>query len=102
MSGQILVFGPFISLLFYATCYRLKIKDQLLRTHLFIFAGTLIFFLISSFKNTVEAHWTLIAAPSFMTLFMALIANGTEKYQRLFRKFAIANIIIILLARVLF
>lgn len=102
LLGQILVFGPFISLLFYATCYRLKIKDQLLRTHLFIFTGTLIFFLISSFKNTVEAHWTLIAAPSFMTLFMALIINGMHKYQRLVRKFAIANIIIILLARVLF
>lgn len=102
LLGQILVFGPFISLLFYATCYKLKIKDQLLRTHLFIFSGTLIFFLISSFKNTVEAHWTLIAAPSFMTLFMALVINGTQKYQAIFKKFAIANIIIILVARVLF
>jgi len=102
LLGQILVFGPFISLLFYATCYRLKIKDQLLKTHLFIFGGTLIFFLISSFKNTVEAHWTLIAVPSFMTLFMSLIISGTQKYQRLFQKFAIANITVILLARVLF
>lgn len=102
LSGQILVFGPFISLLFYATCYRLKIKDQLLRTHLFIFAGTLVFFLISSFKNTVEAHWTLIAVPSFMTLFMALLSDGSAKYQLLFRKFAMANIAIILLARILF
>ncbi len=102
LSGQLLVFGPFISLLFYATCYKLKIKDQLLRTHLFIFAGTLIFFLISSFKNTVEAHWTLIAVPSFISLFMWLIVNGTAKYRKTFQKFALANIIIILLARVLF
>lgn len=102
LSGQLLVFGPFISLMFYVTCYKLRIRDQLLRAHLFIFAGALTFFLISSFKNTVEAHWTLIAVPSFITLFMWLLVNGTEKYRAIFRKLAIANIAVILLARVLF
>ncbi|WP_346237110.1 ArnT family glycosyltransferase [Niabella insulamsoli] len=102
LLGQILVFGPFISLLFYATCYKLKIREQLIKTHLFIFAGTLIFFFISSFKNTVEAHWTLIAVPSFITLFMALLTDATDRYIKLFQKFAIANIAIILLARILF
>lgn len=102
LAGQILVFGPLISLFFYATCYKLKIKDQLIKTHLFVFVGTLAFFLFSSFKNTVEAHWTLIAVPSFMTLLMHLINNGTEKYQRVFYKFAIVNISLILLARLLF
>lgn len=102
LGGQILVFGPLISLFFYATCYKLKIKDQLIRTHLFVFVGTLVFFLVSSLKNTVEAHWTLIAVPSFLVLLMHLVMNGTEKYQRVFYKFAIVNIMLILLARVLF
>lgn len=102
LLGQLLVFGPIISLLFYATCYKLKITNKLLRAHVFIFAGTLLFFFISSFKNTVEAHWTLIATPSYITLFLWLILNGTYKYQRLFKKLAIINIAIILIARILF
>lgn len=102
LLGQLLVFGPFISLLFYATCYKIKIRGKLLRAHVFIFSGTLIFFLVSSFKNTVEAHWTLIATPSYITLFLWLIINGTTKYQQLFKKFAIANIALILIARILF
>ena len=102
LLGQLLVFGPFISLLFYATCYKLKIKDKLLRAHLFIFFGTLLFFMLSSFKNTVEAHWTLIATPSYISLFMWLIVNGTDKYRKLFQKLAIINITVILIARILF
>lgn len=102
LLGQLLVFGPFISLLFYATCYKIKIQNKLLRAHAFVFAGTLIFFLISSFKNTVEAHWTLIGTPSFIVLFLWLLNNGTPKYQRIFKKLAIANIALILLARILF
>ncbi|ANH83640.1 4-amino-4-deoxy-L-arabinose transferase [Niabella ginsenosidivorans] len=102
LLGQILIWGPLISLLFYASVFKLKIKDKLMRAHLFMFAGTLGFFLFSSFKNTVEPHWTLIAGISYIALFLSLIINGTEKFRKLFLKTAYINIVLILLARIIF
>jgi len=102
LLGQILIWGPLISLLFYASVFKLKIRDALMRAHLFMFAGTLIFFLFSSFKNTVEPHWTMIAGVSYVALFLSLIINGSEKFRRLFLKTAYFNIGLILLARILF
>ncbi|WP_018628240.1 ArnT family glycosyltransferase [Niabella aurantiaca] len=102
LLGQILIWGPLISLLFYAAVFKLKIRDKLMRAHLFMFAGTLLFFLLSSFKNTVEPHWTMIAGISYVALFLSLIINGSATFQRLFFKFACSNIGLILLARILF
>ncbi|MBZ4188405.1 glycosyltransferase family 39 protein [Niabella beijingensis] len=101
LLGQLLIWGPLISLLFYASVFKLKIKDRLLRAHVFMFAGTIGFFLFSSFKNTVEPHWTMIAGVSYVALFLSLLENGTEKFRRLFTKVAYWNIGLILLARIL-
>lgn len=102
LLGQILIWGPLISLLFYASVFKLKIRDVLMRGHLFMFTGTLVFFLFSSFKNTVEPHWTMIAGISYVALFLSLITNGSEKFRSLFLKTAYCNIGLILLARILF
>lgn len=102
LLGQILIWGPLISLVFYVSVFKLKIQDRLMRAHLFTFAGTLGFFLFSSFKNTVEPHWTLIAGISYVALFLSLILNGTEKFRSLFLKVAYVNIALILLARIIF
>ncbi|MGJ7031815.1 ArnT family glycosyltransferase [Niabella hirudinis] len=102
LLGQVLIWGPLISLLFYASVFKLKIRDALMRAHVFMFAGTLIFFLFSSFKNTVEPHWTMIAAISYIALFLSLAVNGRPKFQRLLLKTAWCNIGLILLARILF
>ncbi|MCF3111476.1 glycosyltransferase family 39 protein [Niabella sp. CC-SYL272] len=102
LLGQILIWGPLISLLFYASIFKLKIRGALMRAHLFMFAGTLGFFLFSSFKNTVEPHWTMIAGISYIALFLSLVDNRSEKFRRLFLKIAWCNIGLILLARILF
>ena len=102
LSGQLLVWGPIISLFFFYHIFKIKIKDKLLRAHFFTFVGVLLFFLFSSFKNNVEPHWTLIAGISFVTLFMQLLADGSEKLRRNFRRFCYVNIALIILARILF
>ncbi len=100
--GQLLIWGPVISLLFFFKLVTVKIKDQLSRAHLFNFGGVLLFFVLSSFKNTVEPHWTLIAGVSYVVLFLTILKYGTSKLRRIFLKMAYANIGLILLARVLF
>lgn len=100
--GQLLIWGPIISLLFFFKVISVRVKDKLSRAHLFNFSGVLLFFVVSSFKNTVEPHWTLIAGVSYIVLFMTLIRNSSYKFRTLFLKLAYVNIGLILLARVLF
>ena len=100
--GQLLIWGPLISLLFFYNIRRVKATDKLMRAHLFNFIGVVLFFVLSSFKNNVEPHWTLIAGVSYVVLFLSLIKNGNLKFRKVFLKTACANIGLILLARVLF
>ncbi len=102
ISGQLLIWGPLVSLLFYLKVFRLKKEDLLGRAHQFTFIGTLAFFLFSSFKNNVQPHWTLVGGVSFVYLFLQLLHRGTDKLRRIFIRLAIANIILIVVARVLF
>lgn len=102
ISGQLLIWGPLISLLFYFKLFRLKKEDLLGRAHQFTFLGTLAFFLFSSFKNNVQPHWTLVGGVSFVYLFLQILDRGTDKLRRIFLRLAIANIILIVIARILF
>lgn len=102
ISGQLLIWGPLVSLLFYFKLFPLKKEDLLGRAHQFTFLGTLAFFLFSSFKNNVQPHWTLVGGVSFVYLFLQLLHRGTEKLQRIFLRLALANIILIVIARILF
>lgn len=100
--GQLLIWGPVISLLFFFKIFTVRVKDRLTRAHLFNFAGVLLFFVFSSFKNTVEPHWTLIAGVSYVVLFLTLLRYGTYKLRKVFMRMAYINIALIILARVLF
>ena len=100
--GQLLIWGPIISLLFFFKFFTVKVKDKLTRAHLFNFSGVLLFFVVSSFKNTVEPHWTLIAGVSYVVLFLTIINSGSQKLRKVFLRMAYINIVLILLARVLF
>ena len=100
--GQLLVWGPVISLLFYWYIRKIRPVDKLVRAHLFNFAGVLLFFFLSSFKNNVQPHWTLVAAPSYIVLFLWLLQYGNNKFRRLFLRLCYTNIAIIIIARILF
>lgn len=98
--GQLLVFGPFTTVVALVLFVKRKIKgDVYFRAHSFTFFGVLIFFLLSSFTKNIEPHWTLIAGISFVVLVMQLLEYPVEKFKRIFFWLAAANIFLILIAR---
>lgn len=101
LLGQLLVWGPFIGLFFFINAYKIKIENKYIKAHVFNFFGVLLFFLASSFKNSVEPHWTLVAGSSFITLFLVILSSS-EKLTRYFTITAIINLIIIITARIFF
>ncbi|MFT4093954.1 MAG: glycosyltransferase family 39 protein [Niabella sp.] len=102
LLGQLLVWGPVISIFFYISLHKIKTKDKLVRAHLFNFTGILSLFFLSSFRNNVQPHWTLVAGTSFVVLFMYLIVNGTDTFRRAFLTLCYINIALILITRILF
>ncbi len=100
--GQLLIWGPLTSLLFYGSLLRLRKGDMLVRAHQFTFFGILLLFLLSSFKNSVQPHWTLVAGISFVVLFLGLLTDGTARYRKIFFRLAVVNIILIGIVRILF
>jgi hypothetical protein len=96
------VWGPIISLPFYFGLFKITIKGKLIRAHFFTFTGVLLFFLLSSFKNGPEPHWTLIAGVSFVVLFMELINQGSPRFRKVIMTLCKVNIGLILVARILF
>lgn len=102
LLGQILVWGPVISILFFINLYKIKITDKYLKAHLYNFTGVLILFLFSSFKNNVQPHWTLVAGSSYIVLFMQLLHNRSSNFRKNFIRLSYVNVIIIIAARLLF
>jgi hypothetical protein len=100
--GQLLIFGPFTTLVALIVLLKRKFSnDPYFRSHVFTFFGVLIFFLFSSFKKNVEPHWTLVVGVSFLVLVLDLLDRSSEKFKKAFFGLAAANIVLILLARIL-
>jgi Dolichyl-phosphate-mannose-protein mannosyltransferase len=100
--GQLLIFGPFTAIVVIILFLKRKIKGAIyFRSHVFTFFGVLIFFLLSSFKKNIEPHWTLTAGISFVVLTMNLLEGSTAAFKKIFFGLAIANILLILIARIL-
>lgn len=102
LLGQLLVWGPIISIFFYVHLRKIKSRNPLIRAHLFNFLGILMLFLFSSFRNNVQPHWTLVGGTSFVVLFMFLIQQGTPRFRKTFFTLCYINIGIIIVARILF
>ena len=100
--GQLLILGPFTTIVALIFLIKKKLKvDVYFRAHVFTFFGVLIFFLLNSFQKNIEPHWTLIAGISFVVLVMYLLGQSTEKFRKIFLRLAIANLVLIIAARVL-
>lgn len=100
--GQLLILGPFTTIV--AIIFLLKKRmrsDVYFRAHVFTFFGILLFFLLNSFKKNIEPHWTLTAGISFVVLVLDLLERSTDKLRKIFFRLATANIILIVLVRVL-
>lgn len=97
--GQLFIWGLLTTIPALYWIVRRKTNDLYLRAHQFTFWGILIVFLIMSFRSSIEPHWTLAAGISFVVLLQYTLANGTKKWQDLFRVLAIINITLLLAAR---
>jgi len=59
LGGQLIFYGPFIGFFLYWAPFRIKTKDIFEKALKYTCFGTLIFFLIVTFKGRVEVNWTL-------------------------------------------
>ena len=100
LLAQILLGGPLIGWFMYRCAVKYSGTDLFIRAVRFNFYGILVFFLISTLKGRVEAHWTLLAFPSLLILsYLYLVTRKIPKWAE---KLAVANILLILVVRILF
>lgn len=103
IAGQLLIWGPFTAIPALYFLFNGKRKHTLYeRAHLFTFLGVLLFFFVSSFRSTIEPHWTLVAGPSFVVLLHAVLADAPVKRRKYVSALLGITIFLILLLRILF
>ncbi len=90
------VTGPIVFLLF-SVLY--KPKNQFQKTLKYNVIGTFIFFLISSFKETVNVHWTAIAWPSMLCL-SYLYIRELKANKKLVTGILAVNLIVVVILRI--
>lgn len=99
LLAQLALAGPLVGWFLYRSAAVLKTQDGFIRALKFNFYGIFIFFLFSTLKGRVEAHWTL---PAMLCLFMlAYVALADKPVAKWFERLAIANIFLVLLVRLI-
>ena len=99
LIAQLALAGPLIGWYLYKSVLVTKAGDAFLRALKFNCIGVFIFFLLSTFKGRVEAHWTLPAMLClFMLAYVAILQKGVPKW---FEKVAIINIVLVVLVRLI-
>lgn len=97
LLAQLALAGPLVGWFLYQAAVRLKTEDAFIRAVKVNFYGIFIFFLFSTLKGRVEAHWTL---PGMLCLFILayvfIAKKGTPKW---FERLAMVNIALIILTR---
>jgi len=97
LLAQLLLAGPLTGWFLYRKAAMRKSSDGFLRAVKFNFFGIFVFFLISTLKGRVEAHWTL---PGMLCLFiLAYIALAQEKERRWLGALLVVNIALVALVR---
>ena len=95
IGEQAAVTGP-IMLLLFSLLY--KPKNQFQKTLKFNVAGIFLFFLLSSFKENVNVHWTAIAWPPMLCLAYLYIEN-LKKYRKLTFGLLLTNLLLVIILR---
>lgn len=97
--AQLALAGPLVGWMMYKSAASLKTSDPFLRALKYNFYGIFIFFLFSTLKGRVEAHWTL---PGMLCLMMmAYIYMAEKTVPKWFERLAIVNIALIIVVRLL-
>lgn len=99
LLAQLALAGPLIGWFLYKVAVRLKTEDAFIRAVKVNFYGVFIFFLFSTLKGRVGAHWTL---PGMICLFiLAYVYLAGKEIPKWFTKLAVINIAMILLVRII-
>src|SRR5215217_6380572 len=99
LLAQLALAGPLIGWFLYKSAALLKSKDSFVRALKFNFFGIFIFFLFSTLKGRVEAHWTL---PAMLCLFLlAYIALAEQPGRKWLERLAVVNIALIFVVRLI-
>jgi Dolichyl-phosphate-mannose-protein mannosyltransferase len=101
-----LVQGPVLFLPVAVFIYRKRktafMQDPFLRSLIFCFFGIIAFFLVTSFRSRIEAHWTLLCALPALLLFPFVWNSVSQKTQKwLFGGFAVSVALLSLVRAVL-
>lgn len=100
LPGQLLMAGPLVGWFFFYKAFTVRVKDAFIRCLLVNCAGTLLFFLISSFKGTVQPQWTFILfAPLVMLTLIRFKQLGG--WPRWLVPLAAVNLSLILIVRII-
>ena len=96
LGEQAAVTGPLILLLF-SLLY--KPKNQFQKTLKFNVGGIFLFFLLSSFKENVNVHWTAIAWPPMLCLAYLCLEN-LKRYRKPAFGLLLVNILAVVVLRI--
>lgn len=91
--------GPLTGIIVIWKFTRVKIKEQFTRTLIFNIVGFFFIFVVLSFKNRIEAHWTAAIIPMLMMVTYPLIKADT-KAKHWFVRLALPIVVLMILARI--
>jgi hypothetical protein len=100
LPGQLLMAGPLIGWFLFYKAFTIRVKDAFIRCLLVNCAGTLLFFLISSFKGTVQPQWTFVLFAPLVMLALIQFKRSGGVPRWLFR-LGIVNLALILIVRLI-
>jgi hypothetical protein len=100
LLGQLLITAPLAGWYFLYAGTKTVTKDIFIKTLKYNFYGIFLFFLLSTLKGRVEAHWTLTASVSlFMLCFIYLSKHKLKKWIKIL---ILTNSLLLVLVRFLF
>ncbi|HZH71006.1 MAG TPA: glycosyltransferase family 39 protein [Mariniphaga sp.] len=99
IMNQVLMAGPLTGVLVIWKFTKVKIQDQFSRTLVFNIIGFFFIFVLLSFKNRIEAHWTAAVIPMLMMLTYPMIKED-KKAKRWFTRLALPIVVLMILARI--
>ena len=97
--AQLALAGPLVGWYLYRSAVLVKHSDPFIAAVKFNFYGIFLFFLLSTLKGRVEAHWTL---PAMLCLFiLAYISMSKSRVPKWFNGLAMVNIGLVILVRLI-
>lgn len=96
LGGQFVLMGFLLSPLFAYITFKNKFSNAFERIMFFNSFGILIFLFFMSFRNQIEANWTISCSVA-----LVILVNGhIDNHNKLFKIFAFSNLALLLLIRI--